>query len=236
MSLAKLTSLSTQTLSLLLERQRLQSLPQFQSQSGSTSNLHLPQITRNLNQLRAGILELEVTDPNRGGETAGLLRNQHARMRAMVGGEEETNSLGIQSLGSPIPVVSHPPTPSPARRQSEPVYSPYTDDPEAGAPYDPDMMLQTQKRTMDDQDVHLENLSHSIGRQHGISMAIGSEIEEHHGLLEQLDTEVDNTHNRLTGARKRLDRVAKGVKGNGSVVTIAALILVLLILIIVFKT
>lgn len=96
MSLVKLTSLSTQTLSLLLERQRLQSLPQFQSQSSSTSNLHLPQITRNLNQLRAGILELEATDPNRGGETAGLLRNQHGRMRGMVGGEGETESLGIQ--------------------------------------------------------------------------------------------------------------------------------------------
>lgn len=97
MSLAKLTSISTQTLSLLLERQRLESLPQFQSQSGSTgsstSNLHLPQITRNLNQLRKGILELEANDPNRGGDAAGLLRNQHGRMRGMLGADAE--SLGI---------------------------------------------------------------------------------------------------------------------------------------------
>ncbi|KAF7979335.1 hypothetical protein HWV62_42753 [Athelia sp. TMB] len=150
----------------------------------------------------------------------------------------------LQSLETPTPVVSHPPTPSarhtPApsavNREAEPVYSPYTDDPEAGEPYDPGMMLQTQKRMMDDQDVHLENLAHSIGRQHGISLQINSELEEHHGLLEQLDTEVDNTHNRLSSARKRLDRVAKGVKGNGSTMTIALLILVLLILIIVFKT
>lgn len=115
------------------------------------------------------------------------------------------------------------------------MYSPYTDDPEAGAPYDPGMMLQTQKRMMDgrslfllrrnrgltlhlwfaDQDMHLDNLSHSLNRQHGLSLAINTEIEEHHGLLEQLDTEVDNTHSRLSGARKRLDRVARGVKGNG---------------------
>ena len=47
-TLAKLTSQSTQTLSLLLERQRLQTL------STDSTSLHLPQITRNLQQLRAG--------------------------------------------------------------------------------------------------------------------------------------------------------------------------------------
>ena len=58
-SLARLTSLSTQTLSLLLERQRLQNLP-----SNSTS-LHAPQIVKNLQQLRAGILELEEKEGER---------------------------------------------------------------------------------------------------------------------------------------------------------------------------
>jgi len=98
MSLAKLTSLSTQTLSLLLERQRLQSISQFQSsssqQSGTSSNLHLPQITRNLNQLRTGILELESKNGAGVAEAAGLLRNQYGRMRGMLGGDAE--SLGIE--------------------------------------------------------------------------------------------------------------------------------------------
>lgn len=76
----------------------------------------------------------------------------------------------------------------------------------------------------------------------------------HTGLLEELDTELDTTHSRLSGARRRLDRVAKGARENGaciptgfvkaavvdttigSTVTIGLLILVLLILIIVFKT
>ena len=93
MSLAKLTSLSTQTLSLLLERQRLQSLPQFQSGTQSQSNLHLPQISRNLNALRTGILELEKSES---GEAAGLLRNQYGRMRNMLGGDAEAESLGVQ--------------------------------------------------------------------------------------------------------------------------------------------
>ena len=85
-SLARLTSLSTQTLSLLLERQRLQNLP-----SNSTS-LHAPQIVKNLQQLRAGILELEEKEGV--SEATKLLRTQHERMRGMLGGEAD--ALGVQ--------------------------------------------------------------------------------------------------------------------------------------------
>lgn len=61
--------------------------------------------------------------------------------------------------GEPTPVSSHAPSPSPgptssgslipAPKDSEPVYSPYTDDPEAQGGYDPNVMLQTQKQMMD---------------------------------------------------------------------------------------
>lgn len=85
-SLAKLTSISTQTLSLLLERQRLQTL------SGPTTNsLHLPQITRNLNQLRSGVLELEEKGGNP--EAVKLLKSQYERMRGMLGPEADTAGL-----------------------------------------------------------------------------------------------------------------------------------------------
>jgi len=247
MSLVKLTSLSTQTLSLLLERQRLQSISQFQGPTAQqrTSNLHLPQIIRNLNQLRTGILELEAKNAAGSAEAAGLLRNQYGRMIGMLGGDAD--SLGIESLdGEPTqaslhaPSLSSGPTSSrslvPPLKDSEPVYSPYTDDPEAQGGYDPNAMLQTQKQMIDEQDTQLSHLSSSLNRQHHLSLAINSELEEHHGLLEELDTELEGTRSRLGGARRRLDRVAKGVKGNGSTVTIALLILVLLILIIVFKT
>ncbi|KIM76916.1 hypothetical protein PILCRDRAFT_635079 [Piloderma croceum F 1598] len=245
MSLVKLTSLSTQTLSLLLERQRLQSISQFQGPTAQqrTSNLHLPQIIRNLNQLRTGILELEAKNGAGTAEAAGLLRNQYGRMIGMLGGDAE--SLGIESLdGEPTPASLHAPSPSPGPtssrspppKDSEPVYSPYTDDPEAQGGYDPNAMLQTQKQMIDEQDTQLSHLSSSLNRQHHLSLAINSELEEHHGLLEELDTDLEGTRSRLGGARRRLDRVAKGVKGNGSTVTIALLILVLLILIIVFKT
>lgn len=66
-----------------------------------------------------------------------------------------------------------------------------------------------------DQDNHLETLHSSLTRQHGLSLAINSELEEHHGLLEELDQDLEGTRTRLGGARKRLDKVAKGLKGNG---------------------
>lgn len=37
----------------------------------------------------------------------------------------------------------------------------------------------------------------------------------HTGLLEELDTDLDRTGSRLAGARRGLDRVAKGARDNG---------------------
>jgi len=87
MSLAKLTSLSTQTLSLLFERQRLQTLPSFSADSNGAS-LHLSQITRNLERLRSGVLELEEKEGQQT-EAVVLLRSQFERMRGMLGGDGE---------------------------------------------------------------------------------------------------------------------------------------------------
>lgn len=66
-----------------------------------------------------------------------------------------------------------------------------------------------------EQDQHLDHLSHSINRQHHISLQINDELDVHHGLLQDLDTDIDRTQNRLGKARKKLDRVARGVKNNG---------------------
>ncbi|KAJ7740930.1 syntaxin-like protein [Mycena maculata] len=227
MSLAKLTSISTQTLSLLLERQRLQTLPSYSSQTTDASppqpnNLHLAQITQNLNSLRSGILALEAKEGR--SDAASLLRNQHERMRGMLGAREDD---GVESLEPQRPPVQLIPTPP-----LEPVYTPYTDDPDA----EPEAMLQTQRMMMDQQDSQLDLLSHSINRQRDISLQINDELDVHTGLLEELDTDFDRTDGLLSGARRRLDRVAQGAKNNGSAVTIGGLILVLLVLIIVFKT
>jgi hypothetical protein len=156
MSLPKLTSLSTQTLSLLLERQRLQSLSPAGATNGLTSSLHIPQITRNLAQLRSGILELESTGEH--SEAVAILRNQHARMCGMVGTdavfeplpEPTAGSSGTQEveetrrtrtpLGSENPKKAWPSV-------GEHDFTPYSDDPEAGR--DPAFLLQEQRRLMD---------------------------------------------------------------------------------------
>ena len=77
-------------------------------------------------------------------------------------------------------------------------------------------MLQQQRQIMDDQDVHLDELSRSITRQRDISLQINDELDVHTGLLEGLDHDLDRTDSRLTGARRKLDRVAKGAKENGT--------------------
>jgi len=84
-SLARLTSISTQTLSLLLERQRAP--PSFSSDgsdSNGSNNLHLPQIQKNMTQLRRGILEMEEKEGRT--EAVKLIRNQYERMRNMLPG------------------------------------------------------------------------------------------------------------------------------------------------------
>ena len=91
MSLAKLTSISTQTLSLLLERQRLETVHGSSNPSASASIVS--QITRNLNQLRAGVLELEANTAPGKDEPVKLLKAQFERMRGMLG---EVDGRGVE--------------------------------------------------------------------------------------------------------------------------------------------
>ncbi|TFK23997.1 hypothetical protein FA15DRAFT_669969 [Coprinopsis marcescibilis] len=298
MSLAKLTAVSTKTLSLLLERQRLQTLPSsFGNQSSPlhdlnpvstpTSSLNLSQIKKNLEQLRNGVLAMQEKEGE--SEAVGLLKNQYERMRGMLGVDAEgvpsfkskqqeatrsnpdsSSSTGSSSSASPVPreplpsiglssgnhdltskkaalfLSSSSSTPSSAaahtRTDSTTVFPPYKDDPRVverdddGSSDEAGVLLQSQRFMMQDQDQRLDELSHSINRQHHISLQIGDELEVHQGLLEDLDAGIDGTAGRLGSAKKRLDRVAKGIKENSSVFMIGVLIFVLLILIIVLKT
>ncbi|THU90407.1 hypothetical protein K435DRAFT_864345 [Dendrothele bispora CBS 962.96] len=254
-SLAKLTSISTQTLSLLLERQRLP--PSFSSDGSeplnSQNTLHLPQITKNMAQLRKGILEMEEKEGKT--EAVKLIRNQYERMRSMLPGIEDVESLDPPKSSSPFlnaddnvsiaastsnpslaPLPPTPPTKDSPDASSSFTYTRYTDDPEAGYSSDPQSMLQTQRQMMDNQDTYLDQLSHSINRQRDLSIQINDEIDVHHGLLQELDTELDRTDARMGGARRRLDRFARGARNNSSTVAIGVLILLLLILIVIFKT
>ncbi|KAI6130958.1 syntaxin-like protein [Pisolithus croceorrhizus] len=225
-SVARLTAITTSTLSLLRERQRLQA---------THPTLHLQQIVSNLRLLRAGVIEAESQGVD---DVAGPLRGQYERLIEMLG-EEEARRADLESI--PLPTPPSPPSPtSPSfgegKMSPEPVYEPYTDDPDSAPGLDEGGILLQQRRIIDDQDAHLTHLSSSIGRQHHISLQINDELEVQTGLLDTLDTELDGTDARMRNARRRLERVARGAKENGSTVTIVLLILVLLVLIVVFKT
>jgi len=88
MSTGKLISLATSTLSLLLERQRLQA---------SHPTLHLPQITTNLHKIREGVIILHNASDDEGAEG---LRLHYERLLGMLG-EEEAENFGLHPFVIP---------------------------------------------------------------------------------------------------------------------------------------
>ena len=124
---------------------------------------------------------------------------------------------------SPVPSTSslprpHLPSPAPPSHEPQPDetnFAPYTDDPEAAYPTTHEV-LHTQRQMMVEQDVRLDELAQSIGRQRDLSLQINEELDVHHGLLEEMDEELDHTGNRLSQARRKLDRVARGAKENSA--------------------
>jgi len=79
----------------------------------------------------------------------------------------------------------------------------------------PSEVLFQQQQIMHDQDESLDRLSESIGRQRELSIQIGDELDEQNGLIDDVGQMVDRTSGRLSGARKRLDRIGRKAKENG---------------------
>lgn len=83
LSSTKLTALTTSTLSLLLERQRLQA---------THPTLHLQQITSNLRVIRSGVIAAQSQEDDAVSES---LRGQYERMIGMLG-VEEAEGAGLE--------------------------------------------------------------------------------------------------------------------------------------------
>lgn len=86
-----------------------------------------------------------------------------------------------------------------------------------------------------DQDEQLDRLGESIGRQHQLSIQIGDELDGHVALLDEVDNGVERHQGRLSGARRRLDKVRRSAGDNWSLMTIVGLIIILIILIVILK-
>ncbi|KAI5474623.1 SNARE domain containing protein [Pseudohyphozyma bogoriensis] len=262
MSAAKLSSLSTRTLSQILELTR-------SVQESIPSSPSLPtQISKNLSALAAGIEVLRAGGEGDSGVVEGL-EHQYERLVGLVEGlgvvvekkslggkkgkgrtgrlvetdddgeleDEDEEREGEDEDGSGLSLKSlspHVAVPMP------------TTDPErdlAQMEADEDSMrransevLQMQQQMMDDQDDTLNHLSSAIARQHQLSLHISTELEMQEGLLDDTEAAIDRTQGNLRRASTRLDRFSRKAKETGSTGLIVALVVVLLVLIIIFKT
>jgi regulator of vacuolar morphogenesis len=74
-------------------------------------------------------------------------------------------------------------------------------------PLDSNGLLQLQQVKIDDQDANLAQLSAILQRQKHLGLAIDSEIRQQIEILDQLDNDVDRFGDKLTSAKKQLNRL-----------------------------
>ena len=74
-------------------------------------------------------------------------------------------------------------------------------------PLDSNGLLQLQQAKIDDQDANLAQLSAILQRQKHLGLAIDSEIKQHIEMLDQLDQDVDRFGNKLSTAKKQMNRL-----------------------------
>ena len=74
-------------------------------------------------------------------------------------------------------------------------------------PLDANGLLQLQQAKIDDQDSNLAQLSAILQRQKHLGLAIDSEIKQHIEMLDQLDHDVDRFGNKLSSAKKQMNRL-----------------------------
>lgn len=88
---------------------------------------------------------------------------------------------------------------------------------------------------MDQQDTHLDNLSHSLSNQYQLSSTMTNELGQHNELLQDLEIGLDDTQLRLGKSSTLLNRLNTKFKSNTSTYCITIIILVLILLILIFK-
>ncbi|KAK4055412.1 hypothetical protein OIO90_003250 [Microbotryomycetes sp. JL221] len=98
-----------------------------------------------------------------------------------------------------------------------------------------EQVMQMQQRIMEDQDDTLNSLSSAIQRQHDLSLHISSELELQSTLLDDTDQAIERTDSNLRRASNRLNQFTKKAKSTGSTGLIVTLVVLLIILILLFR-
>ncbi|KAL8280912.1 hypothetical protein RQP46_006591 [Phenoliferia psychrophenolica] len=257
---ARLSSLSTKTLSQILELTR-------SVQEGIPSPSLPATVSKNLATLKEGIRTVSLSHQgNEHSEVLRGLRGQYDRLVSLVEGlgvhvemdqmdgeqgqgqgkgkaregqlvdagddDDDASGVPLRSMGGqdvPHVTVSFPPedTERDLERLEE------DEDEMRRANQE---VLQMQQQMMDDQDDTLTSLSSAIARQHQLSLHISSELEMQEGLLDDTDAALDRTQSGLRRAGTRLDRYSRRARDTGSTGLIVALVIVLAILVVIFKT
>lgn len=178
-----------------------------------------------------GLLQLVGKDENL--NTAGLEYTEAGTDKPLPhlpGGETVDEEEAIPKLSKSVrfkdKLVDEPPV-----EHSLEYREPYRDDPETSTM---DMYQQNQE-LITGQDERLDRLSHSVGRQHELSIQIDDELQTHLGLLDDVDQITDRSQNRLDQAKRRLEKFSRKAAQNGSCMTIAILLLIFIILVLVLK-
>jgi t-SNARE complex subunit (syntaxin) len=96
-------------------------------------------------------------------------------------------------------------------------------------------LLNMQKTLREEQDQHLESLSHVLSRQKQLGQMIGDELDLQSELLDDLDTDLDRTKGKMSRTMRTLDTVGKAAKSRKGTVAIVLLIVAIIIVIIVIS-
>ena len=86
-----------------------------------------------------------------------------------------------------------------------------------------------------EQDEQLDRLGETIGRQRGLSMRMGDELEAQCEMLDETDAMVDRHQSRLDRASRSLGRVARASGEGRQMAAIIITIIILVLLIAILK-
>ncbi|KAH8727639.1 SNARE complex subunit [Phaeosphaeriaceae sp. PMI808] len=219
----------------LLERQRAISL-------NISSNTQDGQISRSLEQLRAGIesLQSQVEDTSDDCPPSSTL--QHPNNPSLTPDFTAAQKKPRQ-ISKSVRFTDNPSSDDTGASDIDPnraALFPYRDNPDPDAAPDHSNLDNQQiheyhSQVIRDQDDQLDQLGASIGRQRELSMQIGDELDGQVMLLDDVEEGVDRHTAQFKRARGRLDRFSKKAKDNWSLSIIVALIIILVLLIVITK-
>ncbi|KAG0744956.1 hypothetical protein G6F57_008873 [Rhizopus arrhizus] len=219
--LSRLDLIADNTLSVILERNRLKELKLDVEKYETNVQKNLTQLKQGIQQLEQQLSEQEQTN------TAKDTKNEENKLIAL---QVKVDRLEVLVSGNAADATTRELLLNNNKNNDPPRFNPID-----ANHLENSQILQLQQRIMDDQDQDLDHLSDAILRQRELGLLIGEELETHAILIDETGDMVDRTDERLRRAKKKLDYVGRKVKDNKSICIVIALILIFFILVALFR-